>query len=78
MMDLGIPIHNSMVKIWKYTNEKIEDKLEDLRAEKEVMKALNREFMEYIRSIFRITSSIQFDPNLEENKNLLPKLQQER
>lgn len=73
MVDLGIPVHDSMVNIWKSTNEKIEDKLEEIRAEKEVLKASNREFMECIRSTLKSTSSRQFDPNVEENKNLLLK-----
>ncbi len=32
MVDLDIAFLNSMVKMWKSTNEKIEDKLEELRA----------------------------------------------
>ena len=31
-LDLGILVHESMVNMWKSTNEKIEDKLEELRA----------------------------------------------
>ena len=34
MVDLGIHVHDSMVNIWKSTNEKIEDMLEELRAKK--------------------------------------------
>ena len=74
-MDLGIPIHESMVNIWKSTNKKIEDKLEELRGEKEVLKASNRELMEYIRFSLWSTSTNQFNVNVEENKNLLLKLQ---
>lgn len=57
MVDLGIPIHNSMVNMWKFTNEKIIYKLEELREEKEVLKASNTELMEYIRYALRSTSS---------------------
>ena len=72
-MDFGIPVHDSMVNMWKSTNEKIEDKLEELRVEKEILKASNRGLVEYIKSTLGSSSS-QFDPNAEENKNLLLKL----
>lgn len=39
-------MHDSMVNIWKSTNEEIEDRLEELRAEKEVLKASNKELMD--------------------------------
>ena len=58
-------------------NEKIEDKLEELSAKKEILKASNRELVDYIKSIHWSTSSSQFNPNAKENKNLLLKLQQE-
>lgn len=77
-LDLSILAHGSMVNMWKSTNEKIEGKLEELRAEKEILKASNKELVEYIRSVLENTSLSQFDPNVEENKNLLLKLQQER
>lgn len=73
-LDLGILVHNSMVNMWNSTSEKIEDNLEELRAEKEIFKASNRELVEYIKYALRSTSSYQFDPNAEENKNLLLKL----
>lgn len=76
MVDIGIPIHDSIVKIWDSTNEKIEDKMEELREEKEVLKASNRELMDYIRSTLGSTSTRTFDSNVENNKNLLLKLQQ--
>lgn len=31
-VDIGIHVHDSMVNIWKYNNEKIEGRLEELRA----------------------------------------------
>ena len=77
-IDLGNPVHDSIVKMWKSTNEKIKDKLEELRVEKEILKASNRELVDYIKSALGSTSSSQFDPNVEENKNLLLNLQQER
>lgn len=77
-MDLGVPIHDSMVNIWKSTNECIEDRLEELRVEKEILKSTNNELVEYIKSALGSTSASQFDPSAEENKNLLLKLQQER
>lgn len=46
-----------MVNMLKKTNEKIEEKLEDLREEKEILKACNREIIEYITSTLRSTSS---------------------
>ena len=78
MVDFGILVHDSMVNIWKSTNKKIEDMLEELRAEKEMLKASNKELMDYIRSTLGSTSTSAFDPNAKENKNLLMKLQQER
>ena len=59
-----------MVNILKSTNEKIEDKLEELRAKKEVLKASNKELVECIKSYLGSTSLGQFDLNVEENKNL--------
>lgn len=38
-----------MINMWKSTNEKIEDKLEDLRVEKEILKASNIELVDYIK-----------------------------
>jgi hypothetical protein len=46
MIDMGIPGHDSMVNIWKLTNIKIEDRLEELRSKKEVLKASNRKLMD--------------------------------
>lgn len=63
-----------MVNIWNSTNENIEGKLEELRVEKEILKASNREMVEYIKSTLGSTYSSQFDPNVEENENLLLKL----
>ncbi len=74
-VDIGIPMHDFMVNIWKSTNEKIKDRLEELRVEKEVLKASNKEFMEYIKATLGSTSTRMFDPSVEENKNLLLKLQ---
>ena len=71
MLDLGILVHDSMVNMWKSTSEKIENKLEELRVDKDIFKASNRELVENIKSILRSTYSNQFDPNIEENKNLL-------
>ena len=42
------------------------------------MKVSNIELVEYIKSTLGRTSSSQFSPNGEKNKNLLLKLQQER
>ena len=56
-MDLGIPIHDSMVNMWKSTNDKIEYKLEELREKKEILKASNRELVEYIRSTLKRTTT---------------------
>ena len=67
-IDHGILVHDSMVNIWKSTNEKIEDRLEKLRAEKEVLKALNKELMSYIRAALGSTSTSTFDRSAEENK----------
>ena len=78
MVDLGVPVHDSMVNMWKSTNKKIENKLEELRVEKDVLKASNKELMEYIRSTLKSTSSSQFDRNVEDKKNLLLNMQQER
>ena len=77
-MDLGIPVHDSMVNMWKSSNEKIEDKLKEVRPKKEILKASNKELMDYIRSTLGSTSSSQFDLNAEENKYQLLMLQQER
>lgn len=77
-MDLGVLVHDSMVNIWKTTNEWIEDRLEVLQVDKEALKSSNKELVEYIKYSLGSTSSSQFDPNAEENKNLLLKLQQER
>lgn len=63
-----------MENIWKSTNEKIEDRLEELRVEKETLKAFNRGLVEYIKSALGSTSLGQFDPNVEEKKNFLLKL----
>lgn len=49
-LDLGILVHEFMVNMWKSTNEKIEEKLEELREKKEILKASNRELVEYIKS----------------------------
>ena len=54
-----------MVNIWKSTNVKIEDKLEELRLEKEVLTNLNKELMDFIRATFGSTSTITFDPSVE-------------
>ena len=62
-IDLGNPVHDSIVKMWKSTNEKIKDKLEELRVEKEILKASNKELVDYINYVLRRTSSSQFDPN---------------
>lgn len=78
IVDLGIHVHDSMVNMWKSTNEKIEDRLEDLRAEKEFLKASNKDLMEYINFLLGSTSTSQFDLIAEENKNLLLKLQKVR
>ena len=75
IVDLSILVHDSMVNIWKSTNEKIEDKMEEIRAEKEILKASNRELVEYIRSTLRSTPSSKFFPNAEDRKNLLLMLQ---
>lgn len=77
-VDIGILVHDSMINIWKSTNEKIEDRLEKLRVEKQVLKAANKELIDYIRVALGSTSTSTFDPSAEENKNLLLKLQQER
>ena len=71
-------MHDFMVNIWKSTNTKIEDKLEELRSKKEVLKVSNRELMDFIRAALGSTPSSTFEPSVEENKNLLLKLQQER
>ena len=76
-LDLGILVHDSMVNMWKSNNEKIEEKFKELRVEKEILKSSNRELVEYIKSALGSTSSSQFDPNVEEKKTLLLKLQQE-
>lgn len=78
MVDIGIHIHDSMENIWKSTNEKIKDRLEELRVEIEVLKASNKELMDYIRSTLGSTSIGTFDPNVAVNKKFLLKLQQER
>jgi hypothetical protein len=67
-----------MVNIWKTTNEKIEDRLKELKAEKEILKSSKKELIEYIRSTLGNTSSSRFEPNVEENKNFLLKLEKER
>ncbi len=78
MVDLDILVHNSMLNMWKSNNEKIEDKLEELRVEKEIMKSSNRKFVGSIRFALGSTYSSQFDMNAKENKKILLKLQQER
>ena len=63
-----------MVNIWKSTNVKIEDKLEELRTEKEVLKASNKELMDFIKATLGSISTRTFNPSVEENKNLFLKL----
>lgn len=36
MAYMGVLVHDSIVNIWKTTNEKIKDRLEELKAKKEV------------------------------------------
>lgn len=68
-------MHESMVNMWKSTNTKIEDRLEELRFEKEVLKASNKELIDYFIAELGSTPSSTFDPSVEENKNLFLKLQ---
>lgn len=56
MVNLGIRVHNSMVNMWKSINVKIKDKMEELRAEKEILNASNKELVEYIRFALGSTS----------------------
>lgn len=49
--------------------------MEELRVEKEALKASNKELIECIKSALGSTSLGQFDLNAEENKKLLTKLQ---
>lgn len=77
-IDIGVLEHDFILNIWKSTNERIEGKLEELRAEKEVRKASNKELMNCIRTALGSTSTSTFNSNAEENKNFLLKLQQER
>ncbi len=55
-LDLGILVHDYMVNTCKSTNEKIEDKLEEFRVDKEILKASNRELVEFIKSALWSTS----------------------
>lgn len=78
IVDMGILVHDSMVSIQRSTNARIEDKLEELRKEKEALKASNKELMNCMKVVLGSTSSSSFDPSAEDNKNFLLKLQQER
>lgn len=49
-IDMGVLVHDSMVNIWKSINVRIEEKLEELRTEKEALKASNKELMNYIKA----------------------------
>lgn len=83
--DMGPPMHDTMLNVWKYSNVKIEDRLEELMQTKVTLKALNKEFTDYIKAtlghltIVPVDSATPstFDPTTKENKNFLVKLQQE-
>ena len=70
-LDLGILVPESMVKMWKSTSDKIEDKLEELREDTEILKASYKEIIEYINFSLGSMSSSQFNSNAKENKKLL-------
>ena len=84
--NMGPPMHDTMVNVWKYTYVRIRDRLKELKLAKSTLKASNKEFTYYIRVILKPLSIIlvgsatpsTFDPTTKENKNLLVKLQQER
>ena len=78
IVEIGILVHDSMINIQKSTNEKIEDRLEELRVEKEVLKASNKEWMQYMKVALGSTFTRTFYPSVEEKKNLFLKMQKER
>lgn len=75
-----------MVNIWKSTNVRFKDRLEELKSAKETLKASNKELIDYIRAMLgRLgivpvdsVSTSTFDLEAEENKKFLLKLHQAR
>lgn len=82
IIDIGQLMHNTMVNIWRTTNTKINDTLEEFKLVKETLKTSNKELTNYFRAMLEplaivpveLAPKSTFDPTTKENKNLLVKL----